>query len=223
MAHNSYQATGVLVLGQVTPVIEALFGDFALDANDPGGDMAYIHQCSDSHECHWDDLAERLEPLIVARGITPQGESAKDLLCTLAGAFDKATNATFTKIIDGIDFDNVAALEDLFDLAMLLDDGHGLKALNIEGCWSSSKPRLFEFGGSGRYRSQRLQLHSVSSDVVQLGAQLDKALDSQDLDQAAQAVATRVAAMLQGVTDKTLRLDLQRRIGETLAADAQPE
>ncbi|MFN9471424.1 hypothetical protein [Acidovorax sp.] len=222
MSHNSYQATGVLVLGKVTPVIEALFSDFALDANDPGGDMAYIHQCSDSHECQWDDLAERLKPLIVARGITPEGESAKDLLCTLAGAFDKAADASFTKIVDGIDFDNVAALEDLFDLAMLLDDGHGLKALNIEGCWSSSKPRLFEFGGSGRYRSRRLQLHSISSNVAQLGAQLDKALDSQDLGQAAQVVATRFSEMLQGVTDETLRIELQRRIGETLSADAQP-
>lgn len=36
MANNYYEATGVLVLDRVTPVIQALFGTFALDESHPG-------------------------------------------------------------------------------------------------------------------------------------------------------------------------------------------
>lgn len=42
MANNHYEATGVLVLDRVTPVIRALFGGFQLDADYPGNGDAYI-------------------------------------------------------------------------------------------------------------------------------------------------------------------------------------
>ena len=44
MANNYYEATGVLVLDRVTPVIQALFSAFALDESHPGNGQAYIAQ-----------------------------------------------------------------------------------------------------------------------------------------------------------------------------------
>lgn len=47
MANNYYEATGVLVLDRVTPVIQALFGAFALDESHPGNGQAYIAQIAE--------------------------------------------------------------------------------------------------------------------------------------------------------------------------------
>ena len=48
MANNYYEATGVLVLDRVTPVIQALFGAFALDESHPGNGQAYIAQIAET-------------------------------------------------------------------------------------------------------------------------------------------------------------------------------
>lgn len=42
MANNYYEATGVLILDEVTPVITALFDAFNLDPDFPGNGQAYI-------------------------------------------------------------------------------------------------------------------------------------------------------------------------------------
>lgn len=49
MANNYYDATGVLVLNQVTPVISALFGGFKLDASFPSEGQAYIALVAEDH------------------------------------------------------------------------------------------------------------------------------------------------------------------------------
>jgi hypothetical protein len=47
----------------------------------------------------------------------------------------------------------------LFLIATRFDDGHHLTAIQFEGCWYCSKPRLFEFGGNGCYlgRAQKTE------------------------------------------------------------------
>lgn len=58
MANNYYDATGVLVLDQVTPVITALFGGLKLDASYPGNGEVYIAQIAEDSGAHWDDVCE---------------------------------------------------------------------------------------------------------------------------------------------------------------------
>lgn len=50
MANNYYDATGVLVLERVTPVITTLFGAFNLDADYPGNGQAYIARIAESND-----------------------------------------------------------------------------------------------------------------------------------------------------------------------------
>ena len=52
MANNYYDATGVLVLDQVTPVITALFGGLKLDASYPGNGEVYIAQIAEDSGAH---------------------------------------------------------------------------------------------------------------------------------------------------------------------------
>ena len=63
MANNYYEATGVLVLDRVTPVIQALFGAFALDESHPGNGQAYIAQIAETTNPQWPDVLDGLEDL----------------------------------------------------------------------------------------------------------------------------------------------------------------
>ncbi|GHU04838.1 hypothetical protein FACS1894158_05990 [Betaproteobacteria bacterium] len=69
MANNYYDATGVLVLSQVTPVIKALFGAFHLDETYPGDGQAYIARISESNNPLWDDVQDGLADLAVELGL----------------------------------------------------------------------------------------------------------------------------------------------------------
>ncbi len=74
MADNYYEATGVLVLDHVTPVIRALFSEFRLDADYPGNGEAYIALRSDSTPS-WDDLRETLTDLATSLALTPSPDT----------------------------------------------------------------------------------------------------------------------------------------------------
>ena len=69
MANNYYEATGVLVLDRVTPVIQALFGAFALDESHPGNGQAYIAQIAETTNPQWPDVLDGLEDLATQLGI----------------------------------------------------------------------------------------------------------------------------------------------------------
>ena len=68
MANNYYEATGVLVLDRVTPVIQALFGAFALDESHPGNGQAYIAQIAETTNPQWPDVLDGLENIRVCVG-----------------------------------------------------------------------------------------------------------------------------------------------------------
>lgn len=69
MANNYYDATGVLVLDRVTPVITALFGGFKLDASHPGDGQAYIALVAEDNNPSWEDLCEGLSELATSLGL----------------------------------------------------------------------------------------------------------------------------------------------------------
>lgn len=219
MANNHYESNGVLVLDKVTPVIQALFGQFALDPTLPGNGEAYIRTCSDSYEPQWEELLEDLAQLAANLGLHSPGYDAKEILDALLSHFVKEPYAQLGRdLIESIDVDNGADLDDLFALANLFDDGHGLKAMRIEGCWSSSKARLFEFGGDGVYRSSRLRIRTSSSQALALGSAIDNALASQDQDAAAEFVAAHVNDLLDGLADNNMRQAILRGVATKLAA-----
>lgn len=218
MASNHYESNGVLVLKTVTPVIEALFGPFDLKRDEPGEGRVYIRKGSEEFDPQWDDILAGLQRLAADRAIAPLGDDAKAHILALRPHFERSVTPEIVKLIMGIDFDNSADLSDLFYLALLFDDGHGLTAMDIEGCWFSGKPRLFEFGGSGLYRGRHASVYGSSKEARDLGAKVDLALASNDQELAAKHLTDHFNMLLDGVVDEAVRMALTRNVAAALAA-----
>lgn len=220
MANNYYEATGVLVLDRVTPVIQALFGAFALDESHPGNGQAYIAQIAETNDPRWTDVLDGLEDLAAQLGIPmPDDEelSIPPLLERLAAHFGADQDGELENLIEHHQFEDSADLEALLLIASCFDDGHRLTAIQFEGCWHCSRPRLFEFGGNGCYLSREVRVISSSSQALQLGDQLRKAIVAADIEEASALIALETINLLAGVSDEPFRMNLRRRVAERLA------
>ena len=220
MANNYYAATGVLVLDRVTPVIQALFGAFALDASHPGNGQAYIAQIAETDNPQWPDVLDGLKSLAAQLGISmpeDEGLSIPPLLELLSMHFGADQDEKLTDLIERHSFEDTADLDALFLIATRFDDGHHLTAIQFEGCWYCSKPRLFEFGGNGCYLSREVRVIGSSSQALHLGDQLCKAIVAADIEEASALIALETINLLAGVSDEPFRMNLRRRVAERLA------
>jgi hypothetical protein len=238
MANNYYDATGVLVLDRVTPVISALFGRFRLDPTYPGDGKAYIVRISESHVPQWKDvlldliaLAAELD-LPVPSNDCEAGDDGTDgtddddapslsvVLDLLASHFGAQQNTELLNLIEHAAFEDDADLDALFLIATCFDDGHKLVAIEFEGCWHCSKPRLFEFGGAGLFLSRELSLFRGSSTAMQLGQALRTAIVANDPAAAATLIAKEAQGVLDAISDYHFRARVADRVAALLAADA---
>lgn len=220
MANNYYDATGVLVLDKVTPVITALFGAFKLDATYPGNGQAYIAKISEDNEPSWEDILGSVCDLAATLGQElpdDQEGTIEDYLYLLATHYGADDNEVLGNLIEHNDFHDDADLGVLFDIAKCLDDGHGLKAMKIEGCWHCSRPRLFEFGGNGEYYGRHFFVCDSSSSAISLGEEVDNALDASDLDKGADCILKKINSLLAGVSKAEVRETLRAKLSERLA------
>jgi hypothetical protein len=233
MANNYYDATGVLFLDRVTPVITALFGRFKLDAAYPGNDHAYIAHLSETNDPQWADVLTDLIALAAQFDLPApdcdeadkeDGEGSDDgngseptmevILGFLAGHFGADGNADLLNLIEHAKFEDCADLDALFLIATCFDDGHNLQEIRLEGSWRCDKPRLFEFGGEGRFVSRELEVSSTSTRAIGLGSALRTFLVDGRINDAAKVLDLEVRRLLAGVTDDEQR----RRLQQDLAA-----
>ncbi|WP_051306651.1 hypothetical protein [Massilia alkalitolerans] len=215
MSNNYYDATGVIVLNNVTPVIKALFGAFNLDESQPGDGQVYIASMSESDEPTWDEIHDGLASLASDLNLPlpdPANESIQDYLRLLAQHFGTAEDVAFNKLLDTYEFEGGASLRAVFALANHFDDGHGLKAMKLEGCWHGDRPRLFEFGGDGLYVSRNVRYSVDSSTAKDFGNDLEQALTRNDLDAAAKHLALQVEKILGSVVDTGTRAQLENKL-----------
>lgn len=226
MANNYYDATGVLILDRVTPVITALFGAFNLDGSYPGNGKAYIARLSSASDPQWSDVLDGLLSLAAALDLpAPDDEDVKFpwVLNALAKHFGTDTNIDLLDLIEHYRFDEDADLEALFLIASCFNDGHNLTAIEFEGSWRCDKPRLFEFGGNGCFLSREICVFSSSSDALRLGQDLRKALVADDLVKASTRIARVVLDLLVSVPDKTLRTRLRRSVADRLLTEGSSQ
>lgn len=220
MANSYYDCTGALVLGKVTPVIKALFGAFNLEAGEPGSGEVSITKISESGDLTWDDLLDNFDELIAQLAIPVPDQpyqTVPDYLGILAKHFGTADDNFIKELMQRDDFEDDPSLGTLFELADRFDDGHGMKAMKLEGCWHSDRPSLFAFGGDGAYRSRNFR-HSVSSsDTRELGEAMDAALANDDLDAAAGRIMKEVDSILKSVTDPRLRDELTAKLASLMS------
>lgn len=219
MANNYYDATGVLVLDRVTPVISALFGAFLLDADWPGNGHAYIARISETNDPHWTDIRDGLMRLVAQLHLPcPEDEdiTIHTLFGLLADHFDANDDDRLNTLVNAHPLDDAASLEALFMIALCFNDGHGLRAIQFEGCWHCSQPRLFEFGGDGAFISREVIHHGDSRQPVEFGASLREALIKNDLDSATAMLAAMVRQTLAGISDTEARQSLAVRLAALL-------
>src|SRR3546814_19409038 len=81
----------------------------------------------------------------------------KRVLDPLAAHFGAEQDGELENLIEHHQFDGSSDLDALLLIASCFDDGHHLTAIQFEGCWHCSRPRLFEFGGNGCYLSREVQ------------------------------------------------------------------
>ncbi|HHK9608370.1 hypothetical protein UXO16_20105 [Enterobacter hormaechei] len=222
MANNYYEATGVLSLEHVTPVITALFGAFNLDASYPGNGRAFIARIAETNDPQWDDVLERLTALAAQLGISPNSEAESTIevvLENLARYFQADQDEDFENLIEHHPFEGDADLEALFFIASRFNDGHNLVAIQFEGCWYCSAPRLFEFVGHACFISREVNLFRNSTQALKLGTDLHKALREGDLTEATTCITLEMAGLLAGIQDPNIRRILRQRIAECLLQD----
>lgn len=193
---------------------------FALDESHPGNGQAYIAQIAETTNPQWPDVLDGLEDLATQLGIPmpdDEGLSIPPLLELLAVHFGADEDEELGNLIERHSFEDTADLDALFLIATRFDDGHHLTAIQFEGCWYCSKPRLFEFGGNGCYLSREVRVISSSSQALQLGDQLRKAIVAADIEEASALIALETINLLAGVSDEPFRMNLRRRVAERLA------
>lgn len=218
MSNNYFDRTGILLLKEVTPVIAALFSGYEVDGRYPGNGQAYICEISESNSPTWEGLTEAIADLCKEKGaVLEDEESLSEGLAALAKSLG-IESPRLNEIIEAkkstseLD-DDAPSLDELFEMAQLLDDGHGLSAINTEAAWHSDKPCLFEFGGMGEYIGTHCSVYSSSSRVGTYGGCLDSSLAEGDFKRAALNVfSSALKSSLDGIYDEQARLAVKKEL-----------
>jgi len=218
MANNHYDGTGVLVLKKVTPVIAALFGGYALGNQVTEEGQSYIALISESNTSTWAEVLDDLHVLANSRELDTtalENEGLKSYLRLLAPEFG-AQDDPFIQGLDEVDPDSDTELETLFSIAQAFNDGHDLEAIKFEGCWSSDRPRLFEFGGNGEYIGRNFSVARSSTTALTLGSRIDGAINSGALNHAADAIIGQVNELLDGIINPEVRAIVLEKVADHL-------
>ncbi|ELF6204803.1 TPA: hypothetical protein QEM76_003041 [Pseudomonas putida] len=218
MANNYYDATGVLVLNRVTPVISALFGGLKLDASHPGDGQAYIALVAEDNNPSWEDLCEGLSELATSLDLPLPDDAlaVEPLLEILSRHFGTDQDEALSYLIEQHQFEDAADLDALFLIATRFDDGHGLQEIRFEGCWHCSKPRLFNFGGDAQFFSKEFEAYCASGQALQFGDSVRQALLKQDLEAVVNHFTREVQRLLAGIQDESVRVQTQKRLSALL-------
>jgi hypothetical protein len=219
MANNHYAATGVLTLERVTPLIVALFGEFHLKANYPRKGRAAIALTAGSAFPCWENIHGKLSALGIHLGILPQEETPdpKTVLSAWAKHFHVEQDEELQNLIKHHPIRETADLDTLFLLATRFDDGHRLTVIEFEGCWHSSKLRLFGFGGDAYFCSREVKLFDESPHVRGFAGALRSALREENSTHASRLMLIEILRLLDGIQDSAARETVRRQIAESLA------
>lgn len=221
MANTYWDATGVLNLDRITPVIKALFGGMNLGPIEGGS--AYIADVAEGTSRSWETVLGNLIALL-GEEYTQAMEDIHQA-CPDQVVEDLAAHLGIAKPVDTfgpVDPDEDVDMATLFALADALDDGHGLRSISLEGAWHCDRPRLGEFGGYATYVGSHVNIDTSTSRAASLGGELEAALAADDRDAAAKTVATHIDAIVGGIYDDAVAQDVRKRIAHALGKEATP-
>jgi hypothetical protein len=224
MAYD-YNASGVLILDRVTPVIRALFGVYPLDENSLYRREAYFTQVSGTNEPLWSGVLAGLTGLAAELGLVLSDQCASSIptvLSALAEHFGTGEEEEMKSLLQHYDFHGGTNLDVLFLIATRLNDGHNLVAIQSEACfktcWFRGAPQFSEFSGEAFYRSREVRIHGDTWHVAHLGSHLRQAVLKADVDGASRAILQETEALLSGIHDGQFRQCVRQQLAERLSS-----
>lgn len=218
MANNYYYATGELKLTVITKVIGALFGAF--EVQEYGEGTAYIKRDSDANVSYSAIAENIIDEFDLEEHFAEELVPLEECLFAMADKLGKGEEVRAylgDRTFDPEDYDD-ADMNFLFDLARIMDDGHGLTSLWMQGAWTCDKMRLGEFGGFGEFVGKHFSSCGSSTLGVNLGRDVEQALEESDIEKAATAIATRIGWMLDGIKDEAVRKQVDEMLASKLSA-----
>lgn len=143
--HQRTEATGILMLERITPVITALFGGYAQQ----------ITTCQDGIIIKlWEDMPpswRQVHLALVQLGNTLDMPIPHKAKSTIKGQLDwfawflrEEESSDLKALLREHSFEGMADIETLFMLSDILNDGHGLFALRFEGLLPRGIPALLQ-------------------------------------------------------------------------------
>jgi hypothetical protein len=227
MANNYEEMVGTMRVKAVTPVIRALFGCYNLDESYPGNGEVYIARGEFMDRAAiWESLREDLKGLFSSLGlpfpafadeemggvdVDVFGSNLAQIFTVLFKHFgtDQHPHALeHTNYMKSVDPYETPELKWLFELAALMDDGHGLESYQVDAAWYCSKPRLGEFGGWSEYQGPHYFAFSSSTVAGTYGPSINQAIADGQYGAAVNQITQVTERMLTGFKDPTV----QRRV-----------
>lgn len=216
MSHSSTDMTGILMLDAVTPIINALFGSFSVTDNGMEKGYAFINNIDS--QSTWGTVEENLNELIGSLGLsTDKDLTVVQCITLLAKHLNVSLDESVVKAWEqNIDNGNQTDISEVFRIASLLNDGHGLTGMKLETAGYSDKARLDEFGGAGYFQSQQVVISGSSYKVANLGERVHRSLVKNDTDAAAKEILTSLNNTLDGIIDPVKRTEVAIKLIQLL-------
>lgn len=208
MSHSWSDLTGGLVYdGEpvVTPVIKGLFGPLSL--NDGGDPVTEVQNNTEGSSTSWSTVMESLmDELGVNDGVAVDDRpdanlDFEDPQAALVSAVTERFGSEAGRRLDEILSSNLpndtdADVQELCELALLMQDGHNLVSVWAQGAWGGDRVEAGTFGGWAQFESRNVSLvmntqclcdialtvdKVCGADVAENGDALKEALDSLSL------------------------------------------
>lgn len=220
MANCYTDGTGTIRLKKITPAIGSIFGAFGVKPHEEG--IAYICRETEGAQANYNDVAKAL---VDSDDDFYECSEVSEAILEFADQHGK--RAEVESLIGEAQFDpsEAADLVFLFDLAQVVDDGHGLTEISFEEGWHGDQMRVGYFGGHGEYITKNVQIGFGSGQAKYLGERLDKAAASGSADAVEEVLRSYFNNVMEGISSKALRAEVMAKLlqdAPTPAGGPQP-
>lgn len=215
--------TGVLVAKAITPMLDALFGLFSLSSFKRHKSSFYISRRKNDR-VKWQQIKDRIDQVIASFDLV----SPNNKMCMIDYLeyliMQMADNPNFTQdqllhladVVSTLDEDARIEMEQLFKIALALDDGHGLTKIHYESAWHGKGLRAFQFSGDGVYATKDAVIVTDVAFNMSFASRFCQQLNCKHVKEASIITCEHIAHILSDIFDYQFRDLLIKQIANDL-------
>ena len=220
MSHNWSNLTGGLVYNGepvVTPVIKGLFGPLALS----GPDEALTEvQVTESVSPSWRSIMESLlDELAINCEFEDDIEELDALVSYVKARFGNLAADKLQKALgEGLASEADADVQDLGELALLMQDGHNLRSVWTQGAWGGDRIEAGVFGGWAQFESGNVSLTMNTQRLCEIAESMEQVCQQGTKSEQTVAQALERLDMVAGgcIRDGVARANFRRAMANWL-------